>query len=255
MPRAILDGLERSGATVFPGMPVFYDKLAALDSAHELAALRLCISAGAPLPRKVAEAFSHRYGRKIHTFYGSSECGGIGYDAFAELVYEECFAGRPMRGVTVTPDADNSGLICVSSDAVADGYFPPENESGLGGGRFVPGDLIRWSERGMFIEGRVSDTINIAGRKLNPGEIENRILEFPGVRQVVVFGVASPLRGEEPVACVAGEKIDRAALQGFCLRQLSQWQMPRDFWIVNEIPANERGKVSRRLLAEQYSRR
>ena len=81
MPRAILDGLERSGASVFPGMPVFYDKFAALENTSDLPQLRLCISAGAPLTCAVAEAFSRRFGRKIHTFYGSSECGGVGYDS------------------------------------------------------------------------------------------------------------------------------------------------------------------------------
>jgi acyl-CoA synthetase (AMP-forming)/AMP-acid ligase II len=75
------------------------------------------------------------------------------------------------------------------------------------------------------------------------------------VRQVVVFGAPSALRGEEPVACVAGEKLDRAALQFFCQSQLSQWQIPRDFWIVSEIPTSERGKISRRALAEAYSAR
>lgn len=257
MPRAILHGLATSQATVFPGMPVFYDKLAALESGTALPELRLCISAGAPLPKAVAVAFSKRFGKKIHTFYGSSECGGIGYDASLELHYDDGFAGTPMKNVEITPEdgPENSGKIIVKGAAVADGYFPEEDADVLGNGRFVPGDLICWRERGMFIAGRASDTINIAGRKLNPGEIECRISTFPGVRQVIVFGVPSPLRGEEPVACVAGEGIDRAALQRFCQQQLSQWQVPRDFWLVEEIPANERGKISRRVLSEEFLRK
>jgi long-chain acyl-CoA synthetase len=255
MPRAILHELARSGATVFPGMPVFFDKLVALENAPALPALRLCISAGAPLPRAVGEAFTRRFGLKVHTFYGSSECGGIAYDASPDPVYEDGFVGLPMRGVEIVRDAcGESGRIAVRSAAVGDGYFPPQDEETLCGGQFIPGDLVRWGDRGMYLAGRASDVINIAGRKLNPAEIEARIAEFPGVRQVVVFGVPSPLRGEEPVACVAGEGIERGGLARFCQERLSQWQMPRDFWLLPEIAANERGKVSRRALAEEYQR-
>jgi acyl-CoA synthetase (AMP-forming)/AMP-acid ligase II len=256
MPRAMLSHLECTGATVFPGMPVFFDKLAALENITPLSDLRLCISAGAPLPSLVAKTFFHRFDQKIHTFYGSSECGGIGYDASSEPRFECGFAGQPLKGVEITPEpGEGAQRIVVRGPAVADGYFPSADEETLGGGRFIPGDLIRWSECGMFIEGRASDIINIAGRKLNPAEIEGRISAFPGVRQVVVFGVPSALRGEEPIACVAGEGLDRTALQRFCQMQLSQWQIPRDFWIVPEIPANERGKISRRALAEDYASR
>lgn len=256
MPRAILNDLERSGATVFPGMPVFFDKLADLEGPSELSSLGLCISAGAPLSRRVAERFSRRFNRKIHTFYGSSECGGIGYDSSEEMVYEDAFAGHPMRGVNVTPEsAEGAGRIVIRGAAVGSGYFPEDDPATLSHGRFVPGDLVTWSERGMHIVGRASDVINIAGRKLHPGEIESLLAGFSGVRQVIVFGVPSALRGEEPVACVAGEGIDLQALLRFCQARLSQWQIPRDFWIVSEIPSNERGKVSRRELARLYASR
>jgi acyl-coenzyme A synthetase/AMP-(fatty) acid ligase len=126
----------------------------------------------------------------------------------------------------------------------------------LGGGCFVPGDLIQRTERGMYLVGRTSDVINVAGRKLNPLDVEARLAEFPGVKQVVVFGVKSELRGEEPVACVAaGEGFVCEALLRHCQEHLSPWQVPRDVWVVAEIPANERGKISRRVLAEMYRAR
>lgn len=254
LPRAILHDLARSRATVFPGMPVFYEKLAALESASGLPDLRLCISAGAPLPPQVAQAFAARYGRKIHGFYGSSECGGIAYDASETRDWKPGFVGRPMQGVEVIPEAAGDGQtrITVRSAAVGDGYFPEPDPAVLGEGRFIPGDLVEFEGSAMFLTGRASDVINIAGRKLNPGELEARIATFAGVRQAVVFGVPSKLRGEEPVLCVAGESLDPAALLRFCRQTLSEWQIPRDVWVVPEIAVNERGKISRRLLAERY---
>ncbi len=171
-------------------------------------------------------------------------------------MYEDGFAGRPMTGVDVTPEsAESAGRIVIRGAAVGCGYFPRDDPATLENGRFIPGDLVTWSERGMHIVGRASDVINIAGRKLHPGESESILAGFPGIRQVIVFGVSSPLRGEEPVACVAGEGIDLQALLRFCQTRLSQWQIPRDFWIVSEIPSNERGKVSRRELAALYASR
>ncbi|MEO7318533.1 MAG: class I adenylate-forming enzyme family protein [Chthoniobacteraceae bacterium] len=252
LPRAILDGLAASGASVFPGIPIFFQKLAELENMPALPGLRLCISAGAPLPPSVGKKFTARFGVKIHTFYGASECGGIAYDASAETRYEEGFVGSAMKGVNISPRED--GRISVRSAAAGDGYFP-EDDRALSDGCFVPGDFVEWSERGLAIVGRASDVINVAGRKLNPAPVEQCLLECPGVRQAVLFGVPCALRGEEPVACVAGEGIDAAGLLRFCHEHLSPWQVPRDIWIVPEIAANDRGKISRRQIAERYLKR
>jgi long-chain acyl-CoA synthetase len=252
LPRALWQGVQRSGATVFPGLPVFFEKMAALEEARERSKLRLCISAGAPLLASVAAAFGRGFGLKIHSFYGSSECGGICYDRSDAPNYDDRWVGQPLDGVRMECMGRR---IAVHSAAVGDGYFPTPDPDVLGGGRFVPGDLVEERNGGYAIVGRSTDVINIAGRKLNPGEIEGRIAAFPGVRQVVVFGVPSALRGEEPVACVCGTGIDPAALQRHCREQLSAWQMPRDFWILEEIPVNERGKISRPKLATAYLQR
>ena len=251
LPRGIFEGLAATGATVFPATPVLFQKLAELENPPKLAALRLCISAGAPLPPPAAEKFTARFGLKIHTFYGASECGGIAYDATDAWEYEEGFVGQPLFGVDIAY-AEATGPISVSGAAVGDGYYPESEEAVLGGGFFVPGDLVRRTTRGLYLEGRTSDIINVGGRKLNPLEVEARLAEFPGVQQAVVFGVASALRGEEPVACIAGAGVQREALMRFCHENLSPWQVPRDLWLVAEIPSNERGKINRRALAESY---
>ena len=100
MPRALLDDLARTNATVFPGMPVFYQAFCEMEDVPKLPDLRLCISAGAPLPLRVALKFREKFGLPIHSFYGSSECGGICYDREGAL-HEEGFVGAPMNGVTL----------------------------------------------------------------------------------------------------------------------------------------------------------
>jgi acyl-coenzyme A synthetase/AMP-(fatty) acid ligase len=218
--------------------------------------LRLCISAGAPLPLEIARKFREKFQRSIHSFYGSSECGGICYDREAQLL-EPGFVGPAMRGVEldlIEPDLAAS-RIRVRSAAAGDSYFPEPDDEKLGGGSFVPDDLLSASEDGFRIVGRISDVINVAGKKVNPAEVEAELLRFEGVRAAVAFGRESTLRNQEVAACVvAGEGIREVDLLEFCRGRLSGWQVPKQIFFVEEIPVNERGKVSRRDLARQFDR-
>src|SRR5262245_10458840 len=91
MPRAIYDSLQRSKATVFPGTPALFQALGSLTDTAELRSIRLCISAGAPLSPGISRIFSAKYGLKIHSFYGSSECGGIAYDRTDQVELPSAF--------------------------------------------------------------------------------------------------------------------------------------------------------------------
>ena len=147
--------------------------------------------------------FARNFRRPIHSFYGSSECGGICYDREGDTV-EDGFVGTAMNGVTIDilEPAAESSQVRVRSAAVGDGYFPEPDEEKLGHGFFIPDDLLRKTERGFRIVGRISDVINVAGKKVNPAEVEAELLRCTGVKQAVVFGRESSLRNQEVVACV-----------------------------------------------------
>src|SRR5213082_1118148 len=68
MPRAVLMDLARTNTTVFPGMPVFYQAFCEMENVPALSKLRLCISAGAPLPLAIAKKIRDRFGLSIHSF-------------------------------------------------------------------------------------------------------------------------------------------------------------------------------------------
>src|SRR5213596_3901020 len=257
-PRAILSDLVHSNATVFPGMPVFYQAFYEMEHVPLLPKLRVCISAGAPLPIATAKKFRDKFALPIHSFYGSSECGGICYDR--ETTNEvEGFVGQPMAGVGIEllePESSAS-QIRVRSAAVADGYFPEPHESKLRNGIFVPDDLLTRHDSGFKIVGRISDVINVAGKKVNPEEVEAHLLRFSGVRQAVVFGrpaAAGVLRNEEVAACVVvSPHVTESDLLRFCRTALSAWQVPKRIFVVDAIPMNERRKISRRDLAQRFS--
>src|SRR5437660_4283099 len=255
-PRAVLGDLLKTNATVFPGTPVFYQAFCEMENVSPFPKLRLCISAGAPLPIATAKKFREKFGLPIHSFYGASECGGICYDREAKNEIEG-FVGAPMKDVDlemIDPNAQSSQAR-VRSAAVGDGYFPDADEEKLGNGIFIPDDLLARHGSGFKIVGRVSDVINVAGKKVNPAEIEERLLHFPGVRQAVAFRrpAGAGLRNEEVAACV-GAKVDlrENELMEFCRTALSAWQVPKRIFIVDSIPTTERGKISRRELAKRF---
>jgi long-chain acyl-CoA synthetase len=256
-PRAVVADLARTGATVFPGTPVFYQAFCNMDDVLPLPKLRLCISAGAPLSRAVAKKFFDKFRQPIHSFYGASECGGICYDRYGTM-FEDGLVGQPMRGVEVelVDPNERASQIRVRSAAVSDGYFPELDEQKLGNGVFVPDDLVARNNSALKIVGRVSDVINVAGKKVNPAEVEAHLLRFKGVRQAVVFGrpTGAGLRNEEVAACVlASPEVNERDLLRFCRTALSGWQVPKRIFVVDMIPTNERGKISRRELARQFS--
>src|SRR5438874_739766 len=257
-PRAVLADIAKTDATVFPGMPLFYQAFCEMKNIPPLPKLRVCISAGAPLPIATAKKFRDKFALPIHSFYGASECGGICYDREASNEIEG-FVGAPMKDVDlemIEPGAETS-QVRVRSAAVGNGYFPDVDEEKLGNGVFVPDDLLARHGSGFKIVGRISDVINVAGKKVNPAEVEERLLRFSGVRQAIAFGrpaVAGALRNEEVAACVVGDvDLNEGDLLEFCRKLLSAWQVPKRIFIMDAIPTNERGKISRRELAKRFS--
>jgi long-chain acyl-CoA synthetase len=255
-PRAVLADLARTNATVFPGMPIFYQAFCEIEDVPALPELRLCISAGAPLSAAVARKFFEKFKQPIHSFYGASECGGICYDRDG-TTFEDGFVGQPMKDVDVEiiDPAAPSSQIQVRSAAVGDGYFPEPDKEKLGNGIFAPDDLLARHDSGFKIVGRISDVINVAGKKVNPAEVEAHLLRFSGVRQAVVFGrpAGAGLRNEEVAACVvASPQVSESDLLRFCRTALSTWQVPKRIFIMDAIPVNERGKISRHDLARRF---
>jgi len=251
MPRAIYNSLQDSKSTVFPGTPALFQALGLLTDTAPLHSVRLCISAGAPLLPGISRQFSAKYGLKIHSFYGSSECGGIAYDRTDQVELPSAFAGMPLDGVRVTRIGNDR--IAVEGENVADGYFPHPDEEILSGKRFIPGDIIEWSDSGMRLTGRISDVVNVAGKKVHPSIVEEHLRKLPGVTDAVVFGIPSAIRNEDLVAYVAcAESVSRQLLENHCRNGLSRWQIPREFQILSTLPVNARGKVNRSELAKSH---
>ncbi len=245
LPRAIEHGLRSTGASVLAAVPAMFRGLLTAASLPE--SLRLCISAGSLLDPVLAREFFQKFGRKIHSFYGASECGGICYDSSEELPELPGFVGRPLDGVDVEiPDDPEGARILIRSDAIGIGM------AGAAGG-FQPTDLLVRMAGGFRIVGRESELIHVAGRKVNPMEIEQVLTQFPGVSEAVVCGVEDPARGQEICALIAAKPPpDVLLLRHHCAAEIASWKVPRRFAFVPEVPRNARGKSSRAEIARTF---
>jgi acyl-coenzyme A synthetase/AMP-(fatty) acid ligase len=205
--------------------------------------MKLAISAGAPLPLNLEKKIFKSCGIKIHNFLGSSECGGIAYDATDLPRKDAACVGAPMQNVNLSLNDD--GCLVVRSRAVAETYWPEKSNS-LGGGIFRTSDLAEIKNGKVFLRGRLDDQINVAGRKISPETIERALLANPKVRECLVFG--APSRDEERTEIIVVLIVADATeneLKQFLLQTLPSWQLPREWEFVKSLSTNARGKISR----------
>ncbi len=215
----------------------------------------LAISAGALLTIELEQEVYAACGLKIHNFYGSSECGGIAYDVSSAPRQEEGLVGEALSDVDLSLNDD--GCLQVRSPAVGETYWPLPDAT-LGNGLFKTSDLAEIRNGAVYLHGRVGNLINVAGRKVAPESIEQVLRTHPTVKDCLVFGAADSRgeRGDRIVACVVADgPKETEPLKQFLRHALPAWQVPRDWWFVDSLSANTRGKISRAEWKERYAAR
>jgi long-chain acyl-CoA synthetase len=216
--------------------------------------LRLCFSAGARLSPDVEDAFADRFGIPISQDYGTTEAGVISMRLRPEPGGRGS-VGHPLRhhivrvvdpdGRTVGPG--RLGEVTVRSPALARAYLEgPDRTPTPIGDTFGTGDLGWISEDGnLFLAGRVSSMIHVAGLAINPVEVEEIIGTLPGVREVAVF--ARPGEGRLRAVLVAGG-ITASEIQQHCRRHLADAKVPAVIEFRDALPRTPAGKIIRRAL-------
>lgn len=233
LPHAIAAAIAEHRPTIFPAVPALLRALAESSvAAGELASLRTVISAGAPLAPEVARAFHAKFGCRVHSFYGSSETGGITYDPSGECAAEGRSVGLPLPGVQLR--FGRGKRFWVASAAVT------------GRGTFRPADRGELNERGeLVLLGRAGRLLKIAGRRLDPAEVERTLRGLPGVSDA--FVEAHGDRADALAAAVVSR--DAAPVLRDALRtRIAAWKIPKKILVLPEFPRTARGKADLRRL-------
>jgi malonyl-CoA/methylmalonyl-CoA synthetase len=258
---------EEFQPTLFFGVPTIYVRLLELPdpAARRIGRrARLFVSGSAPLPAAVFESFRDRFGHAILERYGMSETLMTLSNPYVGE-RRPGTVGLPLPGVglrIVGPDGGDvargeTGELLVRGPSVFAGYWrrPEATVAAFKDGWFRTGDLGERSRDGyVTLRGRASDLVISGGFNVYPREIEEVLLEQPGVREAAVVGVPDDRRGEVPVAGYVGDA-DPAALAAACRRMLASFKVPRRFVRLEALPRNALGKVEKRRLRESLARR
>jgi amino acid adenylation domain-containing protein len=150
------------------------------------------------------------------------------------------------------------GEIALSGNGVADGYhnLPELTTARFVANPFVPGmrmyltgDKGKWLPDGkLLFSGRNDEQLKNRGYRIEPGEIQFLLEQYPGITQAVVTSATSE-QESYLVAYWTGEAtISPAALRNHIATQVPQWMIP-DYWVwLNQIPLNSNGKVDKKRL-------
>lgn len=235
LPQAIASDARRHGPTVFPAVPPVLRALVGSDvPRRSLASLRLVISAGSPLPAGVARAFADKFGVRVHGFYGTSETGGIAFDASGDATLEGRSVGTPLAGVRITPG--DGGRFRVSSPAVA------------GRGVFFPADRAALNDRGeLVLMGRTDRVVKIGGRRVDLAEIEASVRSLPGIRDAYAQMLD---RAEAPLAAAVATELSAGDVRRLLRSVLAPWKIPARIVALPEFPLTPRGKTDTQRLCQ-----
>ncbi|MHC3816500.1 acyl-CoA synthetase [Streptomyces sp. DT9] len=262
-----------AGGTMLFGVPTMYHRIAeALAEpatsgglAKALAGARLLVSGSAALPVHDHERIAAATGRRVIERYGMTETlmnTGVRADGEAR----PGTVGAPLRGVelrlveedgSALADPASIGEIQVRGPNLFTGYLnrPEATAAALtADGWFRTGDMATLDPDGYVrIVGRkATDLIKSGGYKIGAGEIENALLDHPGVREAAVTGEPDPDLGERIVAWVV--PADPASpppadeLAAHVAAQLSPHKRPRTVRYLDELPRNDLGKIMKRSL-------
>ena len=139
----------------------------------------------------------------------------------------------------------------VLSPSIMQGYYrrPDLTEAVLRGGWFATGDVGRVEADGSArLTGRIKHEINRAGMKIHPEDLDLLLEAHPEVVEACAFGIPDPVSGEivgVAVRGAPGRTLDPAELREWCGARIRRESVPERWFVVEEIPKTDRGKVKR----------
>ena len=166
--------------------------------------------------------------------------------------------GIPRSGVEVAVLGEDGtpvqpgqiGEIVCRGDVVMAGYWnnPGATHDTLKDGWLYTGDMGSFDERGyLTLRDRSKDVVISGGSNIYPREVEEALLEHPGVAEACVVGAPDPEWGEIVVAFIVGSAAG-AALDAHLLDRIARFKRPKRYLFVDDLPKNSYGKVLKREL-------
>ncbi len=260
----LLEAATRHKATVMFTVPTVYrgmiGRMAADPAlAKGLASLRLCVSAGEPLPQQAFEGWRDATGLEILDSLGTTELLNAVLHAVPGNVRPGS-TGKPVPGYEAIVVDDQFrrlppgqvGRLAVRGATGCLYLDDPRQESYVQQGWNLTGDAFHVDEDGFFwYHARTDDLIVSAGYKISGLEVENILLSHEAVQECAVIAAPDPVRGTIPKAFVVlrdgvypDERLAEE-LQSFVKDHIAPYKYPRAVEFLDALPRTETGKVQR----------
>jgi long-chain acyl-CoA synthetase len=263
-PSTALDTIRERGVTVVPGAPPLWLAFSHFDDApaDSFANVRLALTGAAKMPEEAMRRLKQQFGLELREGYGLTEAAPV-VTSSTGVVVKPGSVGRVLDGIEVrlvdeSGDdvvAGDPGEIWVKGPNVFQGYLDdPEQTARVltSDGWLRTGDIATADDDGfLYLVDRAKDLIIVSGFNVYPAEVEEVLLEHPGVAEVGVVGVPHPHHGEAVKAFVvakAGTHLDEEQLIEWCSDHLARYKCPSKVLFVDQLPRNVSGKLLRRSL-------
>jgi long-chain acyl-CoA synthetase len=161
------------------------------------------------------------------------------------------------RSLDTEGDDEDTGVVAVRGPNLFSGYWPdgaggPAELPGLGAGWFRTGDVGYLDADGdLHLVDRADDLIIVSGFNVYPREVEDVLLEHPGVRAAAAVGVPHPQSGEAVRAVLVpaeGMQPTAEEIVEHCAARLARFKVPVEVALVDSLPYLPTGKLARRML-------
>lgn len=265
--------IEEQRVTVLPGPPAIYQSMLLSPSrkTRDMSTLRVAITGAASIPVSlIEEMFSELKLETILTAYGLTEsCGVVTMCRQGDSPRTiATTSGRAIPGVELrVVDAQlqevpsgEPGQIIVRGYNVMKGYFEDEEltEEAVVGGWLLTGDVgVVDADGNVQITDRMKDMFITGGFNAYPAEIEGMLARHPAIAASAVIGIPDAKMGEVGAAFLVfkeGQSATAEELTAWCRTQMANYKVPRSFVVMDELPRNATGKVTKfelRAMVEQ----
>jgi malonyl-CoA/methylmalonyl-CoA synthetase len=264
------------GLTLFMAVPTVYARLikawdAAAESRRQAMTdgcrkLRLMVSGSAALPVPMLEKWRQVSGHTLLERYGMTEIG-MALSNPLEGERRPGYVGRPLPRVELQLVDEHGqqvaggqpGQIQVKGPAVFSRYWHKPGETAAAftaDGWFKTGDVAVLEDDVYRILGRESvDIIKTGGYKVSALEIEDLLQTHEAVAECAVVGVADEEWGQRvaaAVVCKPGHVLDIDGLRNWGKEQLAPYKLPTLLRLMDALPRNPLGKVTKPVLVRQF---
>jgi long-chain acyl-CoA synthetase len=270
-PEDLLRVIAEHRITHLTMVPTMFVRLLRLSDqirgAYDLSSVRWVTHTGAACPPDVKRRMIEWWGPVIHETYGATETGpAVGCNTEEWLAHPGT-VGRPMPGTELRIYDDSGdevapggiGEIYLRTAAYSDFTYhgrPDQREQVDRGGLVTCGDVGYLDAEGfLYICDRKRDMVISGGVNIYPAEIENVLVNCPGIRDCAVFGIPDEEFGESLIAAIEAEADalpTPADVASFLGQHLARFKIPKRFVFHDALPREASGKIFKRKLRDRY---